>query len=46
MARTPSTMVALGSNAADFRLLNPANNQQVARDDLHVQPLPLRQTYP
>ena len=34
MARTPSTMVALGSNAADFRLLNPANNQQVARDDL------------
>ncbi|MGM8226930.1 thioredoxin family protein [Cellvibrio sp. ARAG 10.3] len=34
MARTPSTMVALGSAAADFRLLNPANNQQVARDDL------------
>ena len=34
MARTPSTMVALGSAAADFRLFNPANNQQVARDDL------------
>ena len=34
MARTPSTMVALGSAAADFHLLNPANNQQVARDEL------------
>ena len=34
MARTPSTMVALGSTAADFRLPNPANNQRVVRDDL------------
>lgn len=34
MARTPSTMVELGSIAPDFRLLDPATNQQVARDEL------------
>lgn len=34
MARTPSTMVDLGSSAADFRLLDPATNTQVARDEL------------
>jgi thiol-disulfide isomerase/thioredoxin len=34
MARTPSTMVALGSLAPNFTLLNPATGQQVARDSL------------
>src|SRR5690606_11511812 len=34
MARTPSTMVELGSIAPDFRLLDPATNQQVARNEL------------
>jgi peroxiredoxin len=34
MARTPSTMVALGSPAPDFSLMNPANNTKVARDEL------------
>ena len=35
MARTPSTMLALGTPAPAFRLLNPATNKQVALEDFH-----------
>lgn len=34
MARTPSTMVQLGSPAPDFNLLNPATDKFVTRDEL------------
>ena len=34
MARTPSTMVELGSLAPNFNLLNPATGTHVARDSL------------
>lgn len=34
MARTPSTMVELGSIALDFTLLNPATGKLVSRDEV------------
>jgi thiol-disulfide isomerase/thioredoxin len=34
MARTPSTMVALGSSAPHFNLVNPATGANVSRDSL------------
>lgn len=37
MAKTPSTMVDLGTPAPDFRLLNPATGQEVARDEVKRQ---------
>ena len=39
MARTPSTMLELGTEAPDFALLNPANGQVVARQDFAGKPL-------
>lgn len=37
MAMTPSTMVDLGTVAPDFKLLNPATGQEVARDEVKRQ---------
>lgn len=34
MARTPSTMIDLGSSAPDFALLDPASGKTIARDQL------------
>jgi len=39
MARTPSTMLALGTAAPDFTLLNPATNQQVSLSDFKGKPV-------
>lgn len=39
MARTPSTMLALGTLAPDFNLLEPLTGQRVNRDDFKGQPL-------
>lgn len=36
MARTPSNMLPLGTNAPSFKLLNPANNELVGIEDLNV----------
>ena len=39
MARTPSTMLELGTTAPDFTLLNPATNQQVSLSDFKGKPV-------
>ena len=39
MARTPSTMLELGTPAPDFSLLDPATNQQVSLADFAGKPL-------
>ena len=39
MARTPSTMLALGTSAPEFSLLNPAANTQVSLSDFSGKPL-------
>ena len=39
MARTPSTMLELGTVAPDFELLDPATNQQVSLSDFAGKPL-------
>ncbi len=39
MARTPSTMLELGTVAPDFTLLNPVTNQQVSLADFAGKPL-------
>ena len=39
MARTPSTMLALGTIAPDFALLEPATGRIVARQDFVGKPL-------
>ena len=39
MARTPSTMLALGTIAPDFALLEPATGRMVARQDFVGKPL-------
>jgi thiol-disulfide isomerase/thioredoxin len=39
MARTPSIMLKLGTNAPDFTLLNPATNQQVSLSDYKGKPV-------
>lgn len=38
MARTPSTMLALGTTAPDFRLPDPSSGRMVSRDDLRDAP--------
>lgn len=39
MARTPSTMLELGTQAPDFALLEPASGNVVAREDFSGKPL-------
>ena len=39
MARTPSTMLELGTSAPDFSLINPATNEQVSLSDFAGKPL-------
>jgi peroxiredoxin len=39
MAKTPSTMVELGTPAPDFRLPEPATEREVARSEFEGQPL-------
>ena len=39
MARTPSTMLALGTMAPDFSLLEPLTDKRVSRDDFKGKPL-------
>jgi len=39
MARTPSTMLELGTSAPDFSLINPATNEQVSLSDFEGKPL-------
>ncbi|HIO97521.1 MAG TPA: thioredoxin family protein [Leucothrix sp.] len=39
MARTPSTMLELGTVAPDFSLLNPATNEQVSLSDFKGKPV-------
>ena len=39
MARTPSTMLELGTSAPDFSLINPATNEQVSLSDFAGEPL-------
>ncbi len=39
MAKTPSTMVELGTPAPDFTLLEPATFRMVSRSDYEGQPL-------
>lgn len=39
MARTPSNMIELGTQAPDFSLLEPASNQTISRTDFSGKPL-------
>lgn len=39
MARTPSTMLALGTQAPDFALLEPLTGKVIRRDDFKAKPL-------
>jgi thiol-disulfide isomerase/thioredoxin len=39
MARTPSTMLELGTTAPDFSLIEPATNKQISLSDFAGQPL-------
>ncbi len=39
MARTPSTMLELGTNAPDFTLLEPASGNLIAKQDFSGKPL-------